>query len=132
MLGVNFLLLNFAGMGLSVAIISHLWCHVSFLLGLIGNSYVIYSTVRHNAIKLDKLSIWIIQNLAVSDLVNTVLVLIPVIISLYADSLWIFGDTFCELSFAYKYVGFVANVTLINALSFNKMMSVSAPKHELL
>ena len=108
-------------------ILSHTWCHLSFLLGLAGNTYVVYSTVFHRAIKLDKLSIWIIQMLAVSDLANTVLVLVPVIISLYADSTWILGDTFCNLSFVYKYLGYIANVILINALAFNKMMRCLFP-----
>ena len=102
-------------------IISHTWCHTSLLLSLLGNSYVLYSTILYKAIKLDKLSVWIIQNLAVSDLISSVIVLIPVIISLYADSNWVLGGTFCKISFGYKYVGIVANMALINILSFNKL-----------
>ena len=102
-------------------VISHIWCHTSLLLGLLGNSYVLHATIVYKAIKLDKLSVWIIQNLAVSDLISSVIVLIPVLISLYADSSWVLGDTFCKISFGYKYVGIVANMALINILSFNKL-----------
>ena len=109
------------------AVISYIWCHVSFLMGVFGNSYVIYSTVFHKAIKLDKLSVWIIKNLAVSDLANTIILLIPVIVSLYAQNSWILGDTFCKISFLYKYVGYVTNVVLINALSLNKMLRCLYP-----
>ena len=35
-----------------------------------GNSFTLYATVRHNAIKLDKLSVWIIQNLCVADILH--------------------------------------------------------------
>ena len=35
-----------------------------------GNSFVLFSTVYHRAIKMDKLSIWIIQNLCVADLLH--------------------------------------------------------------
>ena len=112
-------------------VISHIWCHISLLLGLLGNSYVLYSTILYKAIKLDKLSVWIIQNLAVSDLISSVIVLIPVIISLYADSNWVLGDTFCKTSFGYKYVGIVANMVLINILSFNKLARCLFPLHVL-
>ena len=46
-----------------------------------GNSFVIFSTVKYNAIKMDKASVWIIQNLATSDLLTNITVMIPVFIS---------------------------------------------------
>ena len=108
-------------------IISHIWCHISILLGLLGNSYVLHSTIVHKAIKLDKLSLWIIQNLAVSDLISSVIVLIPVLICLYAESRWVLGEIFCKISFGYKYIGIVANMVLINILSFNKLVRCLFP-----
>ena len=114
-------------MTLAEVIISHIWCHLSLFLGLLGNSYVLHSTIVYRAIKLDKLSVWIIQNLAVSDLINAVIVLIPVLISLYADSNWVLGETFCKISFGYKYLGIVANMVLINILSINKMIRCLFP-----
>ena len=111
----------------STNIASQVWCHVSLILGLTGNSFVLYSTTSHRAIKLDKLSVWIIQNLAVSDISNTILILVPVIISLYANTQWVLGDTFCQIMFVYKYAGCVANVILINALAMNKMLRCLFP-----
>ena len=108
-------------------IVSQIWCHVSFILGLLGNSFVLLSTTYHRAIKLDKLSVWIIQNLAVSDIANTLLILIPVITSFYANTTWVLGDVFCQAMFLYKYIFTVANVILINALSLNKMMRCLFP-----
>lgn len=108
-------------------IISLIWCHSSLFLGLLGNTYVLHATIAHRAIKLDKLSVWIIQNLAVTDLVNSVIVLVPVLISLHADSRWVLGDTFCQISFGYKYLGIVANMVLINILSFNKLIRCLFP-----
>ena len=119
-------------MTLLYSFISQLWCHISLFLGLLGNSFVIYSTVYHKAIKLDKLSVWIMQNLAVSDLIaNNILILIPVIISLYANNQWILEDAFCKANMIYKYAGCVANVFLINALALNKMMRCLFPLRNL-
>lgn len=111
--------------------LSQLWCHISFILAISGNSYVLYATVMRRAIRLDKLSIWIIQNLAVFDLINTILILTPVMISLYADSQWVLGATLCKISYTYKYFGFTANVVLINALSVNKAVCCVAPLRSL-
>ena len=112
-------------------ILSQVWCHCSFVMGVLGNSYVIYATVISKAIRLDKLSIWIIQNLAVIDLMNTVLILVPIITSLYAGDQWILGDTFCKVFYVYKYAGFTANVVMINILSLNKMMRCLFPLRNL-
>ena len=125
------LLTSWVGMELQ-NILSLIWCHTSLLLALIGNSFVIYSTVYHKAIKLDKLSVWIIQNLAVSDLiVNNICILVPVIISLYANNQWVLGDTFCKAIFMYKYAGCAASIFLINSLSLNKIMRCLFPLRNL-
>ena len=109
------------------SILSQLWCHLSLIFGVLGNSLVIYATVKHKAIKLDKLSVWIIQNLAVSDLINSIIVLVPVIVSLYANDQWILGDAFCTTSMFYNNCSVVASAILINALSLNKMLRCLFP-----
>lgn len=152
---------------------SQVWCHASLLLGVFGNSFVLYSTIYNRlvslllcyshllapisiiidkinllwwrwqfftvfcansppfafprAIKLDKLSVWIIQNLAAWDLANTILLLVPVIGSLYAHSTWPFSHPFCQVMFVYKYMGCVANGILINALALNKLLRCLFP-----
>ena len=58
-------------------VLLQIWCHVCFLLGVLGNTFVLYATIYHKAIKMDKMSVWIIQNLAASDLANCFLVLLP-------------------------------------------------------
>ena len=121
---------NLPGMNIS-DVISQVWCHWSLIMGLLGNSFVLYSTVINKAIRLDKLSVWIIQNLAIVDFLNTLFLLLPVIISLYANNKWVLGDTFCRVFFVYKYVGFTANMVLINALSLNKMVRCLAPLRSL-
>ena len=53
------------------------WGQICFILGTVGNIFVLYGTICHNAIKMDGTSIWIIKNLAVADICNCVLVLLP-------------------------------------------------------
>ena len=115
----------------ATTVISLLWCQIALILGLLGNSYVLFATISHNAIKLDKVSIWIIQNLAVADIANCVMFILPVIITLYARGEWVLGDTFCGVFFVYKYSCLVANMILMNLLSLNKLMRCLFPLRSL-
>ena len=60
-----------------------IWCHVCFAAGLLGNSWLLFATIRHRALKLDKISIWTIQNMAVVDLVSCFALLLPAMIVQY-------------------------------------------------
>ena len=112
-------------------ILSLLWCQISVILGLTGNFYVLFATIRHKAIKLDKMSVWIIQNIAVVDISNCFFVGIPTITTLYAEGRWILGDTFCTVEFVYKYIFCIANMILINFLSLNKLIRCLFPLRNL-
>ena len=105
------------------------WGQVSFLLGVLGNIFIIYATTAHNAIKLDKMSIWIIKNLAVADICNCFLVILPIFLYQYGmiNQFQVFGKTFDEMFAGYKYVFFVANLFLVNTLSLNKLLRCLFP-----
>ena len=99
------------------------WEQISFILGIFGNVFVLYATTSHNAIKLDNLSIWIIKNLAVADIGNCVLVILPFLLTQYGklNHTLIFGETFYTYLGSYLYTFFVANLFLVNILSLNKL-----------
>ena len=101
--------------------IQQAWYHICFILGLSGNMFVLHGTIAHKAIKLDDMSLWIIKNLAVTDILNCVFFLLPMIITQYAGNIWIFGDTLCKLSAIFRWTFGGANAFLINALSINKL-----------
>ena len=103
-----------------------IWVQLSLILSLVGNTLVLYGT-SHRAIRLDKLSVWIIQNLAAADIMNSMLLMIPVLITLYNDGNWVLGHTFCLVMFVYKYTGCVANMVLMNCLSINKLLRCLYP-----
>ena len=60
-----------------------IWCHVCFALGLLGNGWLLVGTVRYRAVHLDKISVWILQNMALVDVASCLAVLLPVIITQY-------------------------------------------------
>ena len=105
------------------------WGQISFILGVVGNIFILYSTTVHNAIKLDKMSIWIIKNLAVADICNCFLVVFPILLNQYGklNGLIIFGETFNNVMGCYRYLFFVANLYQVNILSLNKLLRCLFP-----
>ena len=103
------------------------WCSVVLVLSLTGNSYVLYSTISHRAIKLDKMSVWIIQNLAVTDIANSVLVMIPITVTIANGYQWKLGRGLCVAVAQYHLVLLLANGFYLNALSLNKLVRCSFP-----
>ena len=104
-----------------------IWGQLSFILGVGGNVFVLYATIFHNAIKLDKMSIWVIKNLAVVDLCNCIFVVVPAIANQYSDGKWVFGSGTCYAYAINLFTFLVANGFLINVLSINKLVRCKYP-----
>ena len=117
----------------SVWMFQIVWGTISFILGLSGNVFVLYATIVHNAIKLDKMSVWIIKNLAVADICNCVLFLLPTLLTQYGKltGTIVFGETFYAVMACYVYSFFVSSVFLVNFLSINKFMRCMFPLRNL-
>ena len=117
----------------SVWIFQIVWKTISFTLGMMGNMFVLYATILHNAIKLDKMSVWIINNLAVADICNCVLVLLPTLLTQYGKFLGtlLFEERFYIIVSCYMYSFFAANIFLVNFLSINKLIRCMFPLRNL-
>ena len=116
-------------MALNVALL--IWGKLSFILGVSGNVFVLYATIFHNVIKLDKMSIWIIKNLAVVDLCNCIFTVVPAIAVLYSEGKWVFGPDMCYAYAVNVFKFLVANVFLINVFSINKLVRCKYPLRNL-
>ena len=111
--------------------ISEAYTILVIVLDLAGNGFVIFATVARNAIKLDKMSVWIIQNLAVVDIANAIFVLIPAATTYFTDGIWMLGPFICKLIYGYKYIFILGNILLINFLSLNKLVRCLFPLRNL-
>lgn len=73
---------------------------VTAIVGLLGNGVVLLASFKSSVFRLDKLTILLIQNLAISDFLYLLLVIVPSFNS-YIKERWLLGDTLCYM------VGFV-------------------------
>ena len=91
---------------------------------LSGNCFVLHGTAKHRAIKLDKMSVWIIQNLCVADLCRGLFNVFPTIITLTTGYTW---SIFCTILLAIKYCFIDATSFFVNALVINKLYRCLVP-----
>ena len=108
------------------------WQQTCFILGVIGNIYLLHSMNVNKAVKLDKMSLWIINNLAVVDIANCFFILLPILIIQYGRiNRHFFGKSFFNYWTPWCYSFFIANSILAMALSLNKLIRCVFPLRNL-
>ena len=93
---------------------------------LIGDTTILFATIKYNAVKLHKVIVAIIQHLAVCDLLQSLLRVTPIIISLVADH-WILGQFMCVLQEQISSIGVVSTVLLTSYLALAKALTIKFP-----
>ena len=94
--------------------------------GLLGNSLVIYSSIRYNAIQLDKVSVLFVQNLAVADLVYILCNVLPSAVT-YIAGRYVLGSAYCFINAAITLIPGSVNTLTILALTAYRLLIVVSP-----
>ena len=85
------------------------------ILGILGNALVIYSSIRYNAIEMDKVSLLFVQSLAVADFLYVFSNVLPSAVS-YILRRYVMGKVYCfisaQTSFTYAQVNTVTVLTI--------------------
>ena len=79
-----------------------IWTIITLIMCVSGNILVLVASIRYNAIKLDKVSVVLIKNLAIADVIYAVTKMIPTI----ANITWkrmVLGEIFCGIESYYWY-----------------------------
>ena len=104
------------------------YCLLMGIMGLIGNGLVFYSSIRYNAIKLDRISIVLVRNLAVADIISTIVVVIPITITYFAGR-YIMGDIYCFISAHLPFISGGANSLIVLAITTYRLRVIVFPFH---
>lgn len=98
---------------------------VCVILSLFGNSFILYA-IWKKAIRLYKITVVLIQIIAVTDLGITIFKIFPVFLTAAVDR-WIFGTLFCKIQ-AYLYEGlFVFSLALVCLVNVTKAVTLAFP-----
>ena len=103
------------------------WCSVILLGCLLGNSIILLATIRYKAIKLDKTSVFLIKNIAVTDLAMGMFGVHPSLVSLLHGT-WPYGAAACTIFYYIQNpISYVAAVLQVCALHLNKIYTILYP-----
>ena len=87
-------LMRIAGLTDTSHLILCIYIFLIVLIGILGNLFVLYSSLVHGALHLDKVSLILVHFLAVSDIVANVFIFLPMFVTLVAKR-WVLGSGIC-------------------------------------
>ena len=90
--------------------------------GMLGNLIVLYSSLIHQAIKFDKVTLFFVHNLATADLVVIVLIYIPMLCTILTRR-WVLGEGICWLVGYFFGVPIVYEVLSVFIMSGNSFFN---------
>ena len=103
------------------------WSSLALLGSVFGNSLILLATVRYKAIKLDKVSVELIKNIAVSDLMMGLFGVHPSLVALVYNA-WPYGTLACRVTYYIAGpISYIAAVLQVCALHLNKIYTLAFP-----
>ena len=103
-----------------------IFCFFMTFFGLLGNGTVLYSCIRYNAIKLDKISLIFVKNLAMADILYTIFAIFPNFITFSARR-WILGKGWCFVSAQLSFIPGLANILIVLCITLYRLVLVISP-----
>ena len=104
------------------------WCVATVVLCLCGNSIVLLATRRFKAIKLDEISVALIDNLSAADIGYTIVGVMPTIGAI-VERRWVYGHTMCIVNKFLTNVFFNMTILLVVLLNASKLSCLLFPFH---
>ena len=101
------------------------WTLLGALVAVTGNSVVLVSSLKYNAIRLDRISIVLIRNLAVADLGHGLYLMTTTVLIITQSN--VFGDTACYIISTISNFFMGASFVFVSALNANKLSTLIFP-----
>ena len=96
------------------------------LSSLIGDMTILIASIRYRAFRLHKVVVIIIEHIAVSDILVSVTLVIPMMISFVAND-WVFGESLCYISAYLSHICYSVSGLLICTMAVSKLMTLKSP-----
>lgn len=91
-----------------------------------GNTFVIYASIRYDAFGMDYATVHMIQQLAAADLIFILTYLVPMMVTHMAHG-WVLGRTMCVITGMFCSIPVLANINFILAVSIHRYMRCKFP-----
>ena len=120
----------FGRVEVNVEVHRYLWITFFFFgttLGFLGNGLILLAT-KEKAILLDNITTTLIQHVAFSDILNTILIILPTFLTVATDR-WFFGKEFCYFRAITQVSIQTHSMLLVCALNCSKLAFILFPLH---
>jgi len=101
------------------------WTLVASLTSLFGNTAVLVSSIKYNAIHLDRVSVVVIQNLAVADLCYSIYSMLT--LGYLTEGMQVYGAVPCYVISMLSYLFVSVDTTLVCVLNISKLTILMFP-----
>ena len=102
------------------------YCFLVTLLGLSGNTLVLYSSLLYNSIKLDEISLILVQHVALADLLYLLFAILPCTVTYFARK-YVLGDVYCFVFAQIALIPSAANILFILVVTVYRCRLVTSP-----
>ena len=99
------------------------WCALTLLISLPGNTLILVASIKYNAIRLDKVAIILIENIAVADMGVALFTILPRMASAIAAG-WEYA---CDVSAPVTLLFSGASILMMSALNLSKLTCLLFP-----
>ena len=103
-----------------------IYCFLILVISLYGNTTVLYSSIRYNTIPLDSISIFLVRNLAVADLLYTVIIVLPMVVT-YSAGGWVLGDGWCWVMSQLTFIPGTVNTLTVLTITLVRLRIMCRP-----
>ena len=103
-------------------------CFCTFVLvsSVVGNTIILVGSIRHNALRLNHFLVTLMEQIAVCDLVVSLVYCLPMAVSLIANS-WVLGDHLGYILVYLQYIFYPAGVLFVAGLVTSKVFILWFP-----
>ena len=96
-------------------------------LGICGNGIVLYSSIKCNVIDMDRVSIILLEHLAVADILVTIIRTLPMLTTLCFNG-WVLGSALCFVNGVMGHIPLGFEAILLAMISLHRLYIVTHPK----
>lgn len=102
------------------------YCFLVTLLGLSGNTLVLYSSLLYNSIKLDEISLIFVQHIALADMLYLLSAILPCTVTYFAKK-YLLGDVYCFVFAQLALIPAASNILFVLVVTVYRCRLVTSP-----
>ena len=102
------------------------WTTIVIIIGVGGNGLVLLGSVKYQALRMDRVSIFLLECVAVTDMTITLFDFTSTFVTIIANE-WVLGEKYCFFITLFEYVAYAVEIKLITAIAIFRCVLIARP-----